>query len=219
MDDSILALAGELNKVQAYYTLDEYNIAGCNYFALKLNVDEHHMLTTRCDLTVNTIINLFGAIRGDIISEMTDNCIIGMSDELDNNHTFVYSGGYIYHSYATEYPLKCVEIDKSIVSDRLNKLSTFPTADNWEEVTGVRPDYFADKCVITLINLTKCDPIQSKTNAIILINNALQALAFSGGKHQDEGYTYILSLDRLDGNNIINAIEYLNNLLFKITHC
>nr|QBK93241.1 MAG: hypothetical protein LCPAC403_03750 [Pithovirus LCPAC403] len=219
MTSSVLELVGELNKVFAYYTLDEYNIMGCCHFANKLGISGNCMLTTRCYLTSKTLIHLFGATRGEEINELSDNCIVELECEEDFDpitHTFLYSGGYMYHSYATEYSLKQVKIDKADISKILNEFSDFPNPDAWEKLTEIKVPNLTGKCYITIHNLAKCDPNQIKINAIILINNALQALATGGGKYHYDDYTYILSLDKSGDDYIINGIEYLNDLLSKI---
>nr|QBK94061.1 MAG: hypothetical protein LCPAC406_03750 [Pithovirus LCPAC406] len=218
MDSSILKLVGELNKVFAYYTLDEYNIRECYYFAGK-GISENRMLTTRCFLTVETLVYLFGAIRGENINKLSDNCTVALAYEGDFDHithSFLYSEGYMYHSYAEEYTLKCIKTDKADISEMLNKLSDFSNSDNWEKLTGVRIPNLTGKCIVNIYNLITCDPNQIKTNAIILVNNALQALATGEGEHHNDYYTFILSLYKFKDNYIVGGIEYLNNLLSEL---
>nr|QBK93019.1 MAG: hypothetical protein LCPAC403_01530 [Pithovirus LCPAC403] len=219
MSASALKLVGELNKVLTYYTLDEYNIMGCCHFATKMGISENCMLTTRCVLTVKTLIHLFGVKKGSIISELSDNCVVELEcEEKDSpTHTFLYSEGYMYHSYAAEYTLKQTKMDKVDISEMIDEFLNFPNSYSWEKLTGVSVFNFAGEYDITIHNLTNCDPSQTKTNAIILINNALQALAIGEGKYHYDDYTYILSLGRSKGDLIDNGIEYLNDLLSKIT--
>ncbi len=228
MASSVFELVGELNKVFAYYTLDQDSITNCGYFSMHLETSNNHVETTSSFLTVKTLIHLFEATRGEKINELSDNCVVELEcknicspryeckEIYSPRYTFLYSGGYMYHSYSAEYSLKRVKIDKSDISEMLSKFSNFPNSNTWEKLTGVRIPNFTRKYDITITNLTNCDPSQIKTNAIILINNALQALATGKGEHQDDFYVLIFSYQRSSNDDIGNGIKYLNDLLSKI---
>nr|QBK93242.1 MAG: hypothetical protein LCPAC403_03760 [Pithovirus LCPAC403] len=193
---SVLELVGELNKVMQYYTLDKENMMRCSSIGTNLGISVDYVRTTNCFLTVKTLIHLFGATRGKKINKMSDNCVVEL--EFKENHsptyTFLYSGGYMYHSRTAKYTLKRTKINKV----------------NIYEILGESLN------IITITNLTNCDVSQLKTNAVILINNALQALTTGKGKHQHDFYTYIFSCGRICDDPIKNGIEHLNNLLSKI---
>ncbi len=218
MTSSILELVGELNRVIQYYTLD-YNITmECSIIGTNLRISVDYVRTTNCFLTVKTLIHLFGAKKESTVSKMSDNCVVEIECEEKDylTHTFLYSGGYMYSSYTAEYTLKRTKIDKDDISEMLNEFSAFPNSDTWEKLTGVKVPKLIGRYDITISNLTNCDFSQIKTNAIILINNALQALETGEGDHQHDFYTYIFALGRICGDPVENGIKYLNDLLSKI---
>ena len=215
----IIEIAGELNKVLAYYTLDEYNIMGCQHFAKKLGISEHLMLSTKCGLTVKTLIYLFGAVYGEKINEISDDCVVKLNcgDNDAPTHTFLYSEGNMYHSYAAKHTLLCIQINKADISEKLRKFTALPNSDNWEKLTGIKDFNFTDRCDVTMFNLVKCGPHLAKSNAITLIKDALQVLTFGKEKYQYDDYTYIFSLNKSSGDLIENSEKFLNDLLYQIT--
>nr|QBK93905.1 MAG: hypothetical protein LCPAC406_02190 [Pithovirus LCPAC406] len=213
-------IVGELNRVLTYYKLDEDTIMACYHFSKKFGVSEQCMLSTRCILTINTLIYLFGVDYGEKIDEISDNCVVRISCEKATapSHIFLYSGENMYHSYAAKHTLNCVPISRSDISRRLKDFSEIPNADNWEVLTGIRDSNFTGKCEITILNLTRCDPQKAKDNAIALIEYSLAALTSGDKKYQYDDYTYIFSLGE-SGDLVENATRFLNSLLSGIYSC
>ena len=213
MDPELVSYIGDLNKVFLYLNLDEYNIDGCYYHSRKLKISHNLMLTTRCSITLDTLMYLFGANYGKQIEQISDACVVEIDSDYDSlTHIFLYLQGYMYHSYAGEFAMKCVRISKNEISKRLNNFIIHP---NWEKITEIKEPIPNDTVFeVTIHEIENYTPQLAKCKAITLVENALHSLK-ENDKHQYDDYLYILSLDReCHGMNYIECGDkYLSDLL------
>ncbi len=188
MDPKLVSYIGDLNKVLLYLNLDEYNIDGCYYHARKLKISQKLMLTTRCSITLDTLMYLFGANYGKQIEQISDVCVVEIDSNYDSlTHIFLYLQEYMYHSYAGEFAMKCVKISK-----RLNNFIIHP---DWEKITEIKESIPDDAVFeVTIHEIENYTPQLAKDRAITLVENALHSLR-ENDKHQYDDYTSILSLD------------------------
>ena len=207
---------GKLNTVNSYLTLDDRNAMACP--SDELNMSEGHLLETRCCVTVKTLMTLFNSEYEKEIDDISDHCTVSLSTDKisDPSHVFLYAEGFMYHSYAMEFTAQRDAISKEIISERLKDFIRDPDVDKWELITGVKEQNIKGKYSLKLMNITKCDTDKLTQNALLISENALEALLNSDDEryHYDD-YTYILSLG-YSGNLIENAKAFLNKLICDI---
>ncbi len=216
--ESIIDMAGDLNVVLTYYTLDEDEIDNCYYHAEKLCVSQKRLLNTRCSLTIKLLRNLFDIVYKTLnpepIFEVPDSCLIGVHSSEDSSpaHIFLYLDGVVYHSYAMIHTLRYSNVDKFVLKQRLKNFRALQNTDNWKALTGVKETTFSGEYKIRITNITKCDLLNVRNKAKKLVKNALTALKSGHGKYLYDDYTYILSF----GTDLVTEGEkFLLELLKK----
>nr|QBK92391.1 MAG: hypothetical protein LCPAC401_00290 [Pithovirus LCPAC401] len=156
---------------------------------------------------------LFGANYGKQIEQISDACVVEIDSDYDSlTHIFLYLQGYMYHSYAGEFAMKCVQISKNEISKRLNNFIIHP---DWETITEIKESIPDDAVFeVTIHEIENYTPQLAKYKAITLVENALHSLK-ENEKHQDDSYTAVLSLDiECRGMDYIECGDkYLSDLL------
>lgn len=139
------------------------------------------------------------------------------SDDINSpSHIFMYIDGYVYHSYAMKYTLKCQEVKKDILKKQIGYFLTNRSPEMWKAITGVEEKSFSGTYSVVVYKIASCNTTKMLENARMVLDKSLMFLKKGEGEYSYDDYIYPLTFDGETFNLVSEGIAFVKNLLREL---